>query len=74
MDELKMNLRTKIMRGIVSKLVSKWMSGKFGFDVNLYINKIELETVDGKVCIRADINAEIGQNDLIDAMKSHVDN
>lgn len=73
MDELKMNLRTKIMRGIVSKFVSKWMSGKFGFDVNLYINKIEIETINGKVCIRADIDAELEQKDLVDVIKTHVD-
>jgi hypothetical protein len=70
MDELKLSLRTKFMRNIVTKLLSKAIFKKTGYDVNVQINKIEAETCDGKVSIHMDIDAELNSEDLLNILKS----
>ena len=61
MDELKMNLTTTFMRGIVTKLIRK----KLGCDVDLKLNNVHVTTSDGKVYLRLDAEAGITQADLM---------
>ena len=70
MDELKMSLSTKFMKGIVTKIISKAILKKTGYNINIQLNEIKLETVDGKVCLHADVDAEINNEDFIDIIKN----
>lgn len=70
MDELKMSLSTKFMKGIVTKIISKAILKKTGYDINIQLNEIKLETVDGKVCLHADVDAEINNEDFINIIKN----
>ena len=70
MDELKMSLSTKFMKGIVTKIISKAILKKTGYNINIQLNEIKLETVDGKVCLHADVDAEINNEDFINIIKS----
>jgi hypothetical protein len=70
MDELKMALHTRFMRSIVTKLLSKAIFKKTGYDVNIQINRIEAETYDGKVSIHMDVDAELSTEDLVKILKS----
>lgn len=71
MDELKLSLSTKFMRGIVTKIISKAIYKKTGYDVSIQLNEIKLETVDGKVCIHADVDAEVKNEDFMNIFKSN---
>lgn len=70
MDELKLKLSTKFMRGIVAKLVSKSISKKFGCDVHVQINEIEITTHDGKVYLHANVDGEVTNEDFKTIIKS----
>lgn len=70
MDELKLKLSTKLMRGIVAKLISKAVSAKFGYNVGIQINAVQVETKDGKVCLHADVDAEVNNDELVRIIKS----
>ena len=70
MDELKMSLSTKFMRGIVTKIISKAILKKTGYNIDIQLNEIKLETVDGKVCLHADVDAEISNEDFINIIKN----
>ena len=70
MDELKMSLSTKFMKGIVTKIISKAILKKTGYNINIQLNEIRLETVDGKVCLHADVDAEINNEDFINIIKN----
>ena len=70
MDELKMSLSTKFMKGIVTKIISKAILKKTGYNINIQLNEIKLETVDGKVCLHADVDAEISNEDFINIIKN----
>lgn len=70
MDELKMSLSTKFMKGIVTKIISKAILKKTGYNISIQLNEIKLETVDGKVCLHADVDAEINNEDFINIIKN----
>lgn len=64
MDELKLNLSSKFMRGIVTKLIAKAIYKKTGYKIDVELNSINVEVVDGKAHIHADVDAEIDNNEL----------
>ena len=70
MDELKMRLSTKFMKSIVTKIISKAIFKKTGYNINIQLNEISFETIDGKVCIHADVDAEINNEDFISIIKN----
>ena len=70
MDELKMSLSTKFMRSIVTKIISKAILKKTGYNINIQLNEIKLETIDGKVCLHADVDAKIDNEDFVNIIKS----
>ena len=70
MDELKFKLSTKFMRGIVANLLSKVISKKFGYDVDIQINEIVLRTEEGKVKIHVDVDGEVSNDEFKNIIKS----
>ena len=70
MDELKLKLSTKFMRGIVAKLVSKALYKKFGCEIDIQINEIEISTHDGKVYLHANVDGEVTNEDFKTIIKS----
>jgi hypothetical protein len=70
MDELKLKLSTKFMRGIVAKLISKTISSKLGYNVSVQLNEIDIRTEDGKIRLHADVDAEISNEEFVHIIKS----
>lgn len=70
MDELKLRLSTKFMRGIVTKLMSKLIFDKFGYRVDIQLNKIEVENIDGKMHLHVDVEGEMDNSEFIKIVKS----
>lgn len=70
MDELKLALRTRFMKNIITKILSKAIRKKTGYDMNIQINRMEVEAYDGKINIRMDVNAEMNGEDLIKLLES----
>lgn len=69
MDELKLKLSTRFMRGFVARLVSKAIYKKFGYDVDILINEIEIRTEDGKIHLHTSVEAEMKYDDFRSAIK-----
>lgn len=59
MDELKLKLQTKFMRGIVAKLIGVAIQKKLGCDIDVYLNKIEVVTTEDKIQLHVDIDADM---------------
>ena len=70
MDELKLSLSTKFMKSIVTKILRKAIFKKTGYEVDIQLNKVQLETHDGKVSLHMDIDAEVNSEDFMDILKS----
>ncbi len=59
MDELKLKLQTKFMRGIVANLIGTAIQKKLGCDIDVYLNKIEVVTTEDKIQLHVDIDADM---------------
>lgn len=70
MDELKLILSTKFMKGIVTKIIAKAIKKKLGYDIDIQINKIAIEAIDGKIHLHADVDAEVDKAEFVEIVKS----
>lgn len=71
MDELKLILGTKLMRGIVTKIIAKAIFKKTGCHVDIELHEMTAKVVDGKVRFHANVGAEITTDDLVNIIKSN---
>jgi hypothetical protein len=71
MDELKLILNTKFMRGMVTKIIKKAILKKTGYQVDIDLNEITVEVVDGKAHLHVNADVAINTNDLLDIVKSN---
>lgn len=64
MDEMKLKLTTKFMRGIVSKLIEKSIYKKYGCIVNIQLNDLDINIVDGETIINTNVEAKISSEEF----------
>ena len=70
MDELKLNLETNFIRSLISKIIRKSIKKKIGSDLDILINQITIKSVDGKVHMHFDADAEITTQELMKLIKT----
>jgi hypothetical protein len=72
MDEMKLNLTSKFMKGIVTKILAKVIKKQLGYDVDIELNDIHVIDKDGKVHLHADIDAEMANDQFKELVKDLV--
>lgn len=70
MDEMKLNLTTKFMRGFLAKLLSKAIKKKFGCEINIHLSEIELDMVDGRIHAHVNADVDMGSDDFKKLVKT----
>lgn len=66
MDEMKINLSTKLMRGLIAKLLKKVIRDKTGYSIDILLNQIAItHTENGKIDLHVDMNAEIDEKEFL---------
>ena len=70
MDELKLKLSTKFMRGVIAKIISKTVSKKLGYQIGIQVNEIEVETINGKIHLHTSVDADMNYEDFKNIIKS----
>ena len=70
MDEMKLRLSTKFMRGMVSKLISKAVYKKLGYKVDIQLNDINVEFIDGETSIHTDVDLRLDKEEFTKLIKS----
>ena len=69
MDEMKIKLSTKLMRGFAAKLVSRAISKKLGCNVDLSFEEIDIATVGDEIRIHANVDGKISKDDFAKIIK-----
>lgn len=69
MDEMKIKLSTKFMRGLIAKLIRKVVYQKTGYNIDILLNEIDVRIVDGRACVHADVNVEIDEKEFLKITK-----
>lgn len=70
MDELKLNLNSKFMNGIVTRLLGMVIRKKLGYNVDIQLNSVNVIAKDGKVHIHVDVDAETTNDEFMKIVKS----
>lgn len=70
MDVLKLKLSTKFMRGMVANLIAKALNKKFGYNIDILLNEIEVKNENGKILIHVDADAEVDNGEFVKILKS----
>ena len=64
MDEMKLNLGSKFMRRVVSKLISKYLSKTLGYKVRIDLNKLNVNFEDGDTIIKTDLELRMDKHEF----------
>ena len=72
MDELKLALSTKFMKGIITRLIAKAIKKKFGYEIDILLNEVEIVNKDGKIHIHTNVDAEVSNDEFSKIIKSIV--
>lgn len=70
MDELKLKLSSKIMKGFITNLINKALYNKLGYHVDVELTELNFKMEDGKVRIHVDADAEVRSDDFVKIIKS----
>lgn len=70
MDVLKLKLSTKFMRNMIANFISKALFKKLGYNIDILLNEIEVENVNGKIYIHVNADAEVENSEFIKILKS----
>ena len=64
MDLLKLKISTKFMKGIIAKIVSRKIYKQFGYKVDIQLNDIQLDIIDGDVSIHIDVDGKMNKTEF----------
>ena len=64
MDEMKLKLSTNFMKSIVSKLIAKSIYKKYGCKVNIQLDELDINSIDGETTINANVEAKINSDEF----------
>ena len=63
-------LRTKFMRNVVAKIIAKIVYKKTGYKVNIQLNELDINVIDGEAYISTSVEAKLSSDEFIKIMKS----
>lgn len=69
MDEMKLKLSTRLMRGIVSKLIARAIKKKYGCKVTIQLNELDLNVIDGDANIKVNAEVSMDNKEFMEIMK-----
>lgn len=70
MDEMKLRLTTKFMRNLASKLIAKMIYKKTGYKVDIQINDLDINVIDGETKISTNVEAKLDSKEFMKIVKS----
>jgi hypothetical protein len=73
MDEMKLKLSTKFMKGLLAKFISKSIKKKYGYKVDIRINEINLDMFNGDTDLHLDVDVKMNGNEFKSFIESIVE-
>lgn len=64
MDEMKLNLGSKIMRRLAAKFISRYLRKQLGVKVNIDLNTLKVSYIDGDAVIKSDLELRIDRHEF----------
>ena len=64
------NLKSKFMRKVVSKLLSKSIKSKTGYEINVQFDELNASFEDGEITVKANLEAKMSKDEFMKILKS----
>lgn len=64
MDMLMLKLSTKFMKGIVAKIMSKKLYKKLGYKIDIQLNDVQIDMVNGDVKLHIDVDIKMNKTEF----------
>ena len=68
---MKIKLTTKLMKNTFSKLLTKIIYNKMGIDMNIQIDKLEIQVKDGETTIKTNVEVKLDNDEFRDLIKTY---
>lgn len=69
MDIFKINLKTKFMKKVVSKIICKFIKEKFDLDMDLLINEMNINKTGEDAYIKLDVMLKVNEKEIVKFLK-----
>lgn len=69
MDIFKINLKTKFMKKVVSKIICKFIKEKFDLDMDLLINEMNINKSGEDAYIKLDVMLKVNEKEIVKFLK-----
>lgn len=64
MDLFMLKLSTKFMKGLVAKFISKTVYKKFGYKIDIQLNDVLIDVIDGNVKFHIDADGKMNKTEF----------
>lgn len=64
------NLKSKFMRKVVSKLLSKFIKSKTGYEIDVQFGELNASFEDGEITVKANLEAKMSKDEFMKILKS----
>ena len=64
------NLKSKFMRKVVSKLLSKSVKSKTGYEIDVQFDELNASFEDGEITVKANLEAKMRKDEFMKILKS----
>ena len=64
------NLKSKFMRKVVSKLLSKSIKSKTGYEIDVQFDELNASFEDGEIIVKANLEAKMSKDEFMKILKS----
>lgn len=70
MDEMFIKLKTNFMKKIVSKLLTKVIQNKLGYNINIKVSDLEAKLNNGEITLNVNLEAKMEEREFLKILKS----
>lgn len=70
MDEMRVNLKTKFMRGVAAKIIKKMIFKQTGVKVDIQIDEFDLWNINGDTTLKLNVEAKLNSEEFNKIMES----
>lgn len=70
LDEIKINLKTKFMKGVASKLISTYLLKQTGVKVEIKLDELDITSFNGDAFIKLNLVAKLDEKEIAKVIKN----
>lgn len=63
LDIFKLNFGSKLVKGMITKLIRKYVKKQFGIDIQLELDQLDIDYNDGDIVVKTNIELKLDRNE-----------